>query len=66
VPGNDCIHVSMSVRVKNGPDSPRNATSGLPRSSDIIRPARLVRFVPAEDTLWGQKGAASPTVSSAQ
>ncbi len=28
---------------------PASLTSGLPRSTDIIRPARLVRFVPKSD-----------------
>jgi hypothetical protein len=29
-------------------------TSGLPQSTDIIRPARLVRFVPKAEALDGQ------------
>ena len=37
--------------VKSGRfDGVRNAASGLPRGTDIGRPARLVRFVPQLDS----------------
>jgi hypothetical protein len=36
-------------RVKSYPDGSENAASALPRSTDINRPALLVRFVPRAD-----------------
>jgi hypothetical protein len=35
---------------QNRPCRPRNTTSALPRSTDIARPDRLVRFVPLPDS----------------
>src|SRR6266702_5595809 len=45
---------NAALAVRNGDQSiqfdPPPATSGLPRTADIIRSARLVRFVPKEET----------------
>jgi len=41
----------MSLLGQKLPRLPRNATSALPRSTDINRPARLVRFVPEAGVL---------------
>ena len=38
--------LSMSALGQSRRFDPLPATSGLPRSTDIVRPARLVRFVP--------------------
>ena len=39
----------MSQMGQKLPQQPRNATSALPRSTDINRPAGMVRFVPIGD-----------------
>jgi hypothetical protein len=44
------VVVSTSASVQKRSSSPRNMTSGLPQTTDIIRPARLVRFVPQPDS----------------
>src|SRR5260221_2869651 len=38
---------------------PMPATSGLPRTTDVIRPARLVRFVPGAETFTALRKAAA-------
>jgi len=46
--------VRLPVWVKNGPDR-IEVTSGLPRSTDIVSPAGLVRFVPLPDSCTASK-----------
>ena len=45
----------MSLVGQNQPWRPRSATSGLPLTTDIIRPARLVRFVAQADPCTAAK-----------
>ena len=44
---------SMSAKGQTRQFAPLRATSGLPQSTDITRPARLVRFVPRTEIAPG-------------
>src|SRR5258708_5045318 len=48
---------TMTALVQTRSWRPRNATSGIPRTTDIARPARLVRFVPIGDIIRSLVGA---------
>jgi hypothetical protein len=45
----------MSASGKSRRFDPLPATSGLPRSTDVIRPARLVRFVPIPEVVFTRR-----------